>query len=186
MSQALSLLSDLEQRCATKECNNGGGQTKKALVLGDLHPLLDDVHGSGLAAHAAHASHEVNNRTSSAVRKAVAEMLPHVSADDSLLDAGLDSIGAVELFDRLNGSLSTESSLSPTLIFDYPTVRLLEEHLNSVVDDHERASRSVEQGDSSLRNIDCDRMLSDDDDDGDDGDGADDEHDYDEDDVDED
>jgi myxalamid-type polyketide synthase MxaB len=48
-----------------------------------------------------------------------------------LFDLGLDSLMAVELKNRLESSLQT--SLSSTLLFDYPTLEALVEYLADVI-----------------------------------------------------
>ena len=55
----------------------------------------------------------------------------HVDADAPLMDAGLDSIGAVELRNLLQGAAGGETMLPDTLIFDYPTPRRLAIFLKS-------------------------------------------------------
>ena len=44
-----------------------------------------------------------------------------VSVDAPLMDAGLDSISATELLNKISAHLNTE--LSPTLLFDHPSLR---------------------------------------------------------------
>ena len=44
-----------------------------------------------------------------------------------LMQAGLDSLTSLELRGELSSALSIE--LSPTLVFDYPTVEAMSEHL---------------------------------------------------------
>ena len=56
------------------------------------------------------------------VRDAVAAVLgPAVPADEPLMASGLDSLGAVELRNALEGRLGGGLALPPTLVFDYPS-----------------------------------------------------------------
>ena len=57
-----------------------------------------------------------------------------VDADTPLMEAGLDSLGAVELRSRLAQRLGgdAETALPETLVFDYPTVRQLEARVASL------------------------------------------------------
>ena len=48
-----------------------------------------------------------------------------------LFDLGLDSLTAVELKNRIEANLGC--ALSPTLLFDYPTLEALSEHLKSLI-----------------------------------------------------
>eukprot|EP00964_Phaeocystis_antarctica_P118001 scaffold81828_cov77-Phaeocystis_antarctica.AAC.1 len=71
-----------------------------------------------------------------AVRAVVSEVIGRdVGADVPLMEAGLDSLGAVELRSRLAQRLGgdAEAALPETLVFDYPTVRQLEVHVASLV-----------------------------------------------------
>jgi len=68
--------------------------------------------------------------TSAVVREVAAELLPSASADAPLMEAGLDSLGAVELRTRLSSRLGAE--LPETLVFDFPTARQLTAHLLSL------------------------------------------------------
>ena len=48
------------------------------------------------------------------------------------MDSGLDSIGATELSNKISAHLNTE--LSPTLLFDHPSLRSIADALSA---DHE-------------------------------------------------
>ncbi|ADP81113.1 6-deoxyerythronolide-B synthase [Pseudofrankia inefficax] len=70
------------------------------------------------------------------IRAAAATILGHpdagaVAADRGFLDGGFDSLGAVELRNRL--AVATGLRLPKTLLFDHPTPRALAEHLAGLV-----------------------------------------------------
>jgi acyl carrier protein len=52
-----------------------------------------------------------------------------ISADAPLMDSGLDSIGATELSNKISAHLNTE--LSPTLLFDHPSLRSIADALSN-------------------------------------------------------
>ena len=51
-----------------------------------------------------------------------------------LMDMGLDSLAGTQLMREMNDSLEVE--LSPTLLFDYPTINALSDHLAGLVSDN--------------------------------------------------
>ena len=51
-----------------------------------------------------------------------------ISADAPLMDSGLDSIGATELSNKISAHLNRE--LSPTLLFDHPSLRSIADSLS--------------------------------------------------------
>ena len=63
------------------------------------------------------------------VRGVADELLPGVTADAPFMEAGLDSLGAVELRNRLSSKLGGMAEHLPdTLVFDFPTLRHLQAH----------------------------------------------------------
>eukprot|EP00966_Prymnesium_polylepis_P040371 936857-Prymnesium_polylepis.1 len=62
------------------------------------------------------------------MRAATADLVSADSPDTPLMEAGLDSLGAVELRNRVAAQLNDDIELPETLVFDYPTVRQLEAH----------------------------------------------------------
>ena len=52
-----------------------------------------------------------------------------VSVDAPLMDSGLDSIGTTELSNKISAHLNTE--LSPTLLFDHPSLRSIADALSA-------------------------------------------------------
>lgn len=66
------------------------------------------------------------------VRRYVQRLLGRsVDDEEPLMEAGLDSLGAMEL--RTELSRVYEMELSSTIIFDHPTIKALAKHLASVV-----------------------------------------------------
>jgi len=72
----------------------------------------------------------VEDQVKDAVRSIIGQ---DVSPDEPLMAAGLDSLGAVELKNALEGRMGLQ--LPGTLVFDYPTVSALSEHLHSQIPD---------------------------------------------------
>ncbi len=58
-----------------------------------------------------------------------------VAPDAGLFDLGMDSLMVVELRNRINQELRLGSALSPTALFDHPSVRALAAHLVERLDD---------------------------------------------------
>jgi acyl carrier protein len=64
------------------------------------------------------------------VRRTVAALIGDLPPDNQpLLDAGMDSLGAVELQRRLSEEFSL--SLPATLVFDYPSIAAIKDHIDS-------------------------------------------------------
>jgi acyl carrier protein len=76
-----------------------------------------------------------------AVQQVAQELLaPGTSLDAPLMEAGLDSLGAVEFRSRLSSQLGNVK-LPETLVFDFPTLRQIEMHLDGLL---ATASNTVE------------------------------------------
>ena len=59
-----------------------------------------------------------------------------ISEDSPLMDAGIDSLAATELASKLQAATGAE--LLPTLVFEYPTTRLIIQHVQDEVHGHIR------------------------------------------------
>ena len=57
-----------------------------------------------------------------------------VDVDAPLMEAGLDSLTSVELINELSGAFGV--TLSPTVPYDYPTVRELSKHIRVRSSEH--------------------------------------------------
>ncbi|SFW88490.1 Acyl transferase domain-containing protein [Amycolatopsis australiensis] len=89
---------------------------------------------------------ELARRLTELVRSQVAEVLGHdsplaVPPDRGFLELGFDSLAAVELRNRLVAA--TSARLSPTAVFDYPTVTDLAAHLGELLADDGAATAPV-------------------------------------------
>ena len=67
------------------------------------------------------------------LREVAEDMLGGVSADAPLMEAGLDSLASVEFRNRLQAQLGDVMTLPDTLVFDFPTIRALEKHMATAV-----------------------------------------------------
>jgi acyl transferase domain-containing protein/acyl carrier protein len=98
------------------------------------------------------------------VRSQVAAVLKLKSAEkiklrERLFDAGMDSLMAVELRNRLSAEL--EKPLPATLVFDYPTVEALSDYLCSEVLTIESEQAEIMQNSEDIADIDMDSLLND-------------------------
>ena len=93
---------------------------------------------------------------STAVQHVAHELLEsRTSADAPLMDAGLDSLGAVEFRARLKARLGDAFELSETLTFDFPTLRQIEAHLRPrVVRSTQAVSPVAANGDALIMLLD--------------------------------
>lgn len=97
--------------------------------------------GAGLAAASgADRKAAVLEQVQEAVRSIVGGS---VAADEPLMAAGLDSLGAVELKNSLEGRLGVQ--LPGTLVFDYPTVSALASYLETVLPAAEEQGEEAEE-----------------------------------------
>ena len=70
---------------------------------------------------------------STAIHEVVEELVPSVSVDMPLMEAGIDSLGAIAIRERLTARLQSSCELPETLAFDFPTLRQMEEHISKLV-----------------------------------------------------
>ena len=78
---------------------------------------------------ATHTAEQVRDVVRSAVLSLVGE--DDIDEDATLMDEGLDSLGATELSGKLAAELGVR--VAPTLIFSYPTMRLIREHMEELL-----------------------------------------------------
>ena len=99
-------------------------------VIGAVEGTSDAAGHAGGVLHAAAAQGEegLEDRVRELVRRAGAA--PDTDADAALMDAGLDSLGAVELRNQLQCTLVGHAAVLPhTLVFDHSTTRTLVTYL---------------------------------------------------------
>ena len=109
-------------------------------------PQVADWLGLGPARH---------ERLVALVRAHLADMLRFTSPEQierkrRLMDLGLDSLMAVELRTRLAKALAVEKPLSATLVFDYPTLDALADHLERDILQLEPAEKAQESASDAI------------------------------------
>ena len=115
---------------------------------------LASVLGTGtaglLASRPSHAIERNAFDCEAAVREVAGELLPSTSADAPLMEAGLDSLAAIEFRNRLTARLGEEVQLPETLIFDFPTLRLINTFIGSQVRPSDAYQPTLESSPSTV------------------------------------
>ena len=93
----------------------GDCTTSFSKLLGSI-----DVGGTTCATSTAYTGRKQTSTTE--VQQVANELLPGVSSDAPLMEAGLDSLGVVEFRNRLTSRLGSDTELPETLLFDFPIV----------------------------------------------------------------
>ena len=113
---------------------HGGAKSPAPRGLVDgLLPLFSALSASSATAPTCDVSAADVAEVVAAVQHVAEELLgSHTSSDVPLMEAGLDSLGAVEFRSRLSSQLA-DAKLPETLVFDYPTLRQVKAHVHDVV-----------------------------------------------------
>ena len=104
---------------------------KHNLSVDSAHKVASALH-VGATTLPTMCSRESLSTVSTVVREVATELLPGISADAPLMEAGLDSLGSIEFRNRLAAQLGEDVELPETLIFDFPTLRQIEGHIDEV------------------------------------------------------
>jgi 3-oxoacyl-(acyl-carrier-protein) synthase/thioesterase domain-containing protein len=116
--------------------------------VNSLMPLLSALSASTAAPAHVEASKSCDIAVGPVAHRVAQELIgSDPSADAPLMEAGLDSLGAVEFRSRLSSQLGGVS-LPETLIFDFPTLRQVEVHVGSLLASrtasHEHAPKAAD------------------------------------------
>jgi NAD(P)-dependent dehydrogenase (short-subunit alcohol dehydrogenase family)/2-polyprenyl-3-methyl-5-hydroxy-6-metoxy-1,4-benzoquinol methylase/acyl carrier protein len=101
---------------------------------------------------------EASSSITEMIQSCVEATISHKMPDESttFYDAGVDSLSAIELRNRLQSRLGNKAKLSASLVFDYPTLEKLREYLESIT----TGAEDDEPG--RVNDVDTDPILQDD------------------------